>query len=179
MSTINVITTYTGRKIDPLDPNPDDINLLDICHSLSNLCRFVGHVREFYSVGEHSCRVHDILPPELKLKGILHDASEGYFCDLANPLKVTPEMSFFREVEKNLMNVIYTKFGLDTDEPEELHWADKTMGSTEQRELMPAGSLNGTYAPLDNYKIVPWSPVQAKYGMILRLEKLLGERITR
>lgn len=177
-TTFNTITTYTGRNFNPLDPNIDDINLLDICHGLSNICRFVGHVREFYSVGEHSCRVHDLVSAPIRLRAILHDASEAYICDLAAPLKTQKEMEFFKVIENNLMKVIYEKYGLDEEEPEELHFFDKSLGSTEQRDLMPPGSVRGSYAPLENVFISPWSPVQAKFAMIDRLERL-GLRVNK
>lgn len=46
--------TYSGAAFWPLDPRPEDINLDDIAHALSMLCRFGGHCRGFYSVAEHS-----------------------------------------------------------------------------------------------------------------------------
>lgn len=167
------ITTFTGRKIDPLDPHPDDINIIDITHALGNICRYTGHVRQFYSVAEHSCRVHDLVDVKNRLYGLLHDASEAYICDLASPVKNTKEMKFFKEIEKNLMECIYTKYGLDIEEPEEIHLIDKRLACTEQRDLMPPGSVNGSiYKPFDNIKIHPWLPVYAMSRMQYRLEKL-------
>ncbi len=170
--TVNHITTYTGRKFNPLDPDLDKINALDICHALSNICRFTGHVKEFYSVGEHSCRVHDLVQPKNRPHAILHDSSETYICDLASPLKTSREMKFFKDIENNLMEAIYTKFGLDIKEPEEIHDIDKKLRSTEQRELMPLGSANGDYDPFEDYKILPWHPFVAKFAMVDRLEKI-------
>ena len=170
---MNAITTFTGRKINPLDPHPDDINIIDIAHALGNICRYTGHVRSFYSVGEHSCRVHDLVSVKNRLYGILHDASEAYICDLAAPVKTSKEMKFFKEIEKNLMDCIYTKYGLDIDEPEEVHVVDKRLGCTEQRDLMPPGSANGnTFEPFDNIVIRPWTPVVATSEMQYRIQKL-------
>src|SRR5574342_837580 len=169
------ITTYTGRRIWPLAPNSDDINLLDICHALSQQCRFTGHTREFYSVAEHSCRVHDIVSDEHKLGAILHDSSEYALMDLARPVKEQKEMSLFREAEDRLMYYIAIKYGFSYPLPEEIKWADKILLVTEYRDLMPtevwnAADWNG-YEPLKK-RITPWSPVEAKYAMIERVERL-------
>ena len=39
------ITTYTGRHIDPVNPDPDMICIEDIAHALSLICRGNGHVQ--------------------------------------------------------------------------------------------------------------------------------------
>ena len=49
----NCITTYTGRHIDPLHPDPDMICIEDIAHALSLICRGNGQVKTFFSVGQH------------------------------------------------------------------------------------------------------------------------------
>lgn len=48
------LQTYTGRQYWPLDPRPEDVDLRDIAHALSQLCRYGGHTLFFYSVAEHS-----------------------------------------------------------------------------------------------------------------------------
>ena len=47
------ITTYTGRHINPVNPDPDMICIEDIAHALSLICRGNGHVKTFFSVGQH------------------------------------------------------------------------------------------------------------------------------
>ena len=169
------ITTYTGRRICPLNPSIDNIHILDICHALSNQCRFTGHTLEFYSVAEHSCRVHDILPNELKLAGLLHDASEAYLMDLARPVKEQHEMKFFVEAEDHLLEIIALKFNLDYPFSKKIKEADKILLVTEYRDLMDkevwnAADWNG-HKPLER-RICPWAPSVAKFAMIDRLEKL-------
>ena len=48
------IKTYTGKLVDPLNPDPELIEITDIAHALSFLCRGNGHVERFFSVGESS-----------------------------------------------------------------------------------------------------------------------------
>ena len=81
----------TGH-IFPLDPDPSDIDIQDIAHALSNNCRWTGHVKSFYSVGQHSVLVSQIVEPENALAGLLHDASEAYLSDIARPVKYSEPM---------------------------------------------------------------------------------------
>ena len=47
------ITTYTGIHMNPLDPRPEDFRIEDIAHALPLICRGNGHVKTFFSVGQH------------------------------------------------------------------------------------------------------------------------------
>ncbi len=58
-----------------------------LAHSLSNICRFTGHVRAFYSVAEHSVLVSRIVPPQHALAGLVHDLHEALVTDVASPVK--------------------------------------------------------------------------------------------
>lgn len=108
----NWIQTFCGHKfyIDIPDIFRSEIDLDDIAHALSNICRFNGHCKQFYSVATHSLQVfaeiRSLIPPEemhektnLLLGALLHDAAEAYLCDLPRPyaskffdLKYTCEM---------------------------------------------------------------------------------------
>lgn len=171
------IGTYTGRWFFPLNPKTEDVNALDICHSLSNQSRFTGHTLEFYSVAEHSCRVCDILPQEYKLWGLLHDATEAYLVDLPAPLKEMEILNIFKEIEDKIMKAICEKFNLEPKMPEIVHEADKILLYTEIRDLMMFESNQNGFKPL-NDRIFPWSPAKAKSEMIYRMEKL-GVKVTK
>lgn len=56
------IETYTGRKFYLLHPRPEDVDITDIAHALSNQCRYTGHTRMFYSIAEHSYHVSYHVP---------------------------------------------------------------------------------------------------------------------
>jgi len=158
------IRTFTGRKCWPCDPRPEDICIEDIAHALSLLCRFTGHVREFYSVADHSLRVAELCSPENQLWGLLHDASEAYLADVARPVKRNAIFgAYYKTVEKGLMKAICEKFELPEVEPPEVKEWDNILLRTEQRDLMPVekdGPLGDNdrwkdgVQPL-NYKLIP------------------------
>lgn len=81
------IRTFTGKFIDPFELEKDDLDINDIAHALSHIPRFGGHAQGFISVAQHSVMVSGLLPNELKLAGLLHDASEAYLLDIPSPLK--------------------------------------------------------------------------------------------
>lgn len=114
--------TYTGRAFYPLDPNPEDIDIVDIAHALSMQCRYNGHVDRFYSVAEHCTLIAgwfldqtaDGLPDAqaqiLALWALLHDAAEAYIGDMVRPLKL--HMPDFRAADDLLTAAIATRFNL-------------------------------------------------------------------
>ena len=95
--------TYTGKHVHSLSPHPEEIDIDDVAHSLSQMCRFLGHTDGFYSVGQHSVLVSELVPAQDALWGLLHDASEAYLCDLPAPIKRDPEMGIYRIAEDRLM----------------------------------------------------------------------------
>lgn len=146
------IRTFTGKKCWPCDPRPEDIAIEDIAHALSLLCRFTGHVKEFYSVGDHSLRVSELCKPENQLWGLLHDASEAYLADVARPVKRNQEFGvFYKKVETGLMDVICERFGLPRTEPVEVKHYDNRLLRTEQRDLMPIAN-DGPLGDNDRWK---------------------------
>ncbi len=110
---MSCIKTYTGVMFDPLNPDPKLIDIVDIAHALSMLCRANGHFRSFYSVGQHSINCMR----EAKARGytervqlacLLHDASEAYLSDVTRPVK--QELPKYLEIEKPLQNTIWNKY---------------------------------------------------------------------
>lgn len=134
------IQTFTGRKFSPLNPDPEMVAIEDIAHALANLCRFAGHVTEFYSVAQHSVTVSYHCEPANALWGLLHDASEAYLLDLPRPIKNHPSLGHYRLKEEILENVIWFKFGLCDSGfaslPKDVKAADMQVFAAECRDLM-------------------------------------------
>lgn len=170
---MSYLVTYTGRFIDPINPNPRDINLEDIAHALSSICRFGGHTKLFYSVAEHSVRVADLVSEENRLWAFLHDASEAYFGDLIAPIKHLKDFAFFRDIEDNLMGTICDRFRMDYECPKEVKEADLIMRGTEMRDLTDwPESEWSKWNPIAT-KVVPVSQESAKVWF-LSYARMLG-----
>lgn len=130
------IETASGTKFYFLNPQEDQIKIKDIAWALSNICRFTGHTKKFYSVAEHSYNVAMLCPPYLALEGLLHDASEAYLNDIASPVKqFLPE---YKEMEAKVERAIYAKFmlGMPTSKP--VKEADMAQLQHEAYFLMPS-----------------------------------------
>lgn len=130
------ILTYTGRTFHYLRFGPDDICIEDIAHALSNICRYTGHCKQFYSVAEHSLMCSDMGRSwELQTWGLLHDASEAYIGDINSPLKRTlwtipcgaayNDLQPLRMREKSIQRAIVEKFDLPWPIPEAIDKIDK------------------------------------------------------
>jgi hypothetical protein len=174
------IQTYTGLYVYPLHLDAASVCIEDIAHGLSNLCRYAGHVRTFYSVAEHSCRVAELLwqrrhHDRLALWGLLHDASEAYLIDLPRPLKRAPGFGeIYRAAEARAMDAICDRFGMTVIEPAPVAWADTVLLLTEQRDLMPAGVSWAEGWELLPYPIVPMTPAEAELEFLALFDRLGG-----
>lgn len=103
------IRTFTGKYINPCEPDPELICIEDIAHALSMQPRFGGHLPVFYSVAEHSLQVALSVGNEIRLAALLHDASEAYLIDVPRPVK--DQLRNYKAIENELMYVISCKFG--------------------------------------------------------------------
>ena len=186
--------TFTGRRLNLLDPLQDEISIVDIACALSNLCRFTGHTSMpaqfgrmpvFYSVAQHSVHVSEVVTSkgvmgsaawyEDKRWGLLHDASEAYMNDVNSPLK--GHLPKYKDIERRLMWEIMRKFGLSPHRvPESVHRADWAVGATEAFQLIE-GSKDGwrlQEKPAD-IKILPWSPKTAHDMFMYRFRELFPD----
>lgn len=166
------IITASGRRFDFARPDASMVDLGDIAHALSNLCRFGGHVRQFYSVAQHSVVVLDAAKSlesrrsvELGASAVqqllLHDATEAYMQDLVRPLKTL--LPDYARMETRVWRVIAERFGLPVELHEIVQEADRVALETERRDLLtePSGGWRSEYETLPD-TIVPWSPDEAR-----------------
>lgn len=150
---MSYITTVTGIHFYPLNPNPKDIDIEDIAHALSLICRANGHFRHFYSVAQHciACAEEAIergYSPEVILGCLLHDASEAYLCDVTRPVK--KHIPQYLQAEEKLQEVIWKRFiGRELTDAEKklIFEIDDDILSMEFHLLMPE-DLNEDYRKL-------------------------------
>ena len=129
------ILLQSGNYFDFMAPEDCTFTIEDIAHGLSNVCRFGGQCSRFYSVAQHSVHVAELLPPEHKLAGLLHDAAEALIGDVPKPLKdMLPD---YRALEKRIEAVVAERFGVSAQLPAAVKDADVQMLATEQNQLMP------------------------------------------
>ncbi len=168
----SIVTYPSCTRIWPLEPDPRRIHIEDIAHALSNLCRYTGHVSDFYSVAEHCVRLCDYGPEDLKDWLLLHDASEAYFNDLAAPVKHQPELDKYREGEARMMRAVCDRFDLDPVEPENVKILDLAIRINEMRDLKGREPRKYEPRPLDIPVIKTWTPRRAKMEYLKRAEQL-------
>lgn len=166
------ILTAAGRMFDFGNPESCAIDIEEIAHALSHICRFTGHVRTFYSVAQHSVLVSRIVPPEHALAGLLHDAAEAFIGDVSAPLKqMLPD---YRAIEARVEAAVLARFGLPPTLPECVKRADLIALATELRDLMPGRSSDpppGDVAPIA-LRIVPLAPEDARRLFLRRFQNL-------
>jgi 5'-deoxynucleotidase YfbR-like HD superfamily hydrolase len=165
------IETFTGKHFDILEPQSDEIDIVDIAHSLSLQCRFTGHTKHFYSVAQHSFYASQLVPPEDALWALLHDASEAYISDMSRPLKHYTDCGHhYKIVEDKIMAAICMKFRLPFRMPLSVRKADDSLLYAEKEQLMADAKWDTLWSSEDaaKIKIDYWPPELAKTRFLAR-----------
>lgn len=169
------IQTYTGKQYWPIDPRPEDVDIIDIAHALSMLCRFSGHCLQFYSVAEHSAHIARWLYPRhgarVALCGLLHDATEAYVTDVPRPLK--PFLMGYKQIERDNWLAIASAFELPTDLSPVIKQADSAALAEEARQNM--APCDGDWAAMPEplgFQLQYWQPDQAEAKFLAAFREL-------
>lgn len=145
------IQLRSGAVFDYSNIKSMQFDIEDVAHALSNICRFNGHTKEFYSVAQHSVLVSELVPEEHALAALLHDAAEAYCGDMVAPLKqlLPVYQSIINTIEKHLFESV----GIQWPPHECVKKADLTMLATEARDLMNSNlfcwEFLSNYTPTD------------------------------
>lgn len=178
-----VSVTVGGTYVTPLNLQPEQIIEWEVAHHLSQLCRFTGGTRRFYSVAEHSVRVSlafdcsTLAGVELARWGLWHDGPEYILGDLARPVKHSDLGKLYRETEARAMAAFVKRIGLAKFDarvhrkgmPNEVKDVDTRMLLTERRDLIPNADEDPWWQPGD--RLTPyreritstWQPEHAKW----------------
>ena len=179
---MSYITTVTGKHFYPLNPNQQDIDIEDIAHALSLICRANGHFKHFYSVAQHSiaCAGEAIergYSLEVILGCLLHDASEAYLCDVTRPVK--KHIPAYLQAEERLQGVIWEHFigrELTNAERRKIFEIDDHILSMEFHLLMPE-DLNEDYRKLQGACLCEFKDTQEVKAQFIRLQRILHYEI--
>lgn len=133
------ILTYLGLQFWPIDPRPEEVSINDIAHALSNICRYAGHTKHFYSVAEHCALMFEAV----RLAGgdltaqrwaLMHDAPEAYLVDIPKPLKKS--LPDYQVVEERVHAAVAKRFGLPEEIPAIVHDFDRRICLDEREQAM-------------------------------------------
>lgn len=175
---MSYIQTLSGKKFDYRSATIEDIEITDIATALSNICRFAGHLPEFYSVAQHSVLCSLIVPAEYAFEALMHDAAEAYCQDIPAPLKAL--LPDYREIEAYVDALVRFKFGIPLEQTPCVKYADLVMLATERRDLeIDDGTvwprLQGI-PPSELIQIAPLRPGQAFGAFMGRFNELMESR---
>ena len=134
--------TYTGKPFDPVHPKTERIDIADIAHALSLLCRGNRHLRTFYSVAQHSINCAREAEArgysrKVQLGCLLHDASEAYLSDVTRPVKA--ELPQYLLLEAPVQEAIWNKWlesPLTEEERKQVFAIDDALLAAELQQLM-------------------------------------------
>lgn len=177
----NWMQTFTGKQFYPLDPRPEDVDPVDIAHSLSLICRYGGHTTRFYSVAEHCVLLSQAVAPEHALWALLHDATEAYVGDMVRPLK--SHMPTYQMIEYKVWGAIALRFGIDQPDalpklmPLEVKEADSRILLDERAAVMPPTDDRWEVDDLEplGVQVIGLSPEWAEHDYLSRLGDLLPD----
>lgn len=184
--------TLTGARIDYSNPHPSSINIDDIAHGLSQLCRWHGQTDRFYSVAQHSVLLSMVVPAHMSqtVEGItyyelvnlakaalLHDAAEAYTGDIPSPIKdMMPD--FVEMIEMPLLEAIFERFELSTGLLPYITPYDKAICGNEVETLFRnvAPSELAGVQPIEGLIIDPLPPLEARRLFFQRFKDLFSSK---
>ncbi len=165
------ILLHSGRYFDFENLDNEILSIEDIAHGLAMTCRFGGHVNHFLSVAEHCWWISHLVPPEMALEGLLHDASESVLGDIPKPLKrIMPQ---YNEMERQLEANIAKQYGIRFPYPPDIKVADSRMLVTEQEQLFDRKDTRVFFAvEVFDIKIHGWTPFVAEKQFLKRFANI-------
>lgn len=152
---------------------PTQLTVHEIAWALSNICRFAGHSKKFYSVAQHSVIVSQEVDSSYMLEALFHDAAEAVLGDVAKPLKqLLPD---YQKLEHEIEITIKKNLHLPLVLSKQVKIADIKALATERRDLMVEQEEKwfyiNKYQPFDSV-IDPLLPKKAYELFISRYNEL-------
>lgn len=173
------IQLYDGTRWDLSDPDYQLLKIEHIAHGLARINRFSGHTMggPGYSVAQHSVLVSWLVPDELRLPALLHDAHECLtgLGDISRPAKELMPLwvRWYLDDQEHKMDAAIAKsigFDVNLFYRSEIKQADMQALAIERKCLMAEGpdwEIPGPSVAME--PIEPESPLVAEYLFLRRL----------
>lgn len=168
-----IILLYNNKTFDFSKLDTEILDIENIAHGLSLICRYAGQGRFHYSVGEHSILVSYFVPEKFALEGLMHDASESVLGDIPKPLKIM--MPQYNEMEQALEINLAKQYKLRFPYPREVKYVDIRMRATEQPQLFKEHKfkhLFEDFEPIEYVTIGKTKPREIEKLFLERFEQL-------
>lgn len=164
-------------------PEECEVEIDDIATALSNVCRFSGHLPQFYSVAQHAVNCSRIVPEEHAFTALMHDTAEAFTNDLPTPLKYA--LPVFKELEVKIESAMSERFGFTYPLPFEVKIADSQMLGLEKiyikKDFARWTVIDGIDFNhlVDKVDLSAWTPKKAKKKFLARYEELKQKKETK
>ena len=172
------IQLFSGAFFDYKNPHQSEVCIDDIAHALSLVCRFAGHISEFYSVAQHAVNTSHLVTERHAYTALLHDTAEAFTNDIPTPLKTA--IPAFKDLEVEIEEAMARRFDFTFPLPPEVKMADLQMLKLEREELKPHATgcwevLQGvnTVGLRERVDLNGWSPAYAKHRFLQRYWELV------
>lgn len=175
------IALLSGAMFNYNKPEESEVTIEDIATALSNVCRFSGHLPQFYSVAQHLVNTSRIVDREFAFTALMHDTAEAFTNDLPTPLKFT--LPIFKELEVKIESAMGDRFGFTYPYPTEVTLADTQMLLLEKTYVKLDTTVWEYYGDVDYehlkdvVDLKSWQPTRARREFLERFEELNNERI--
>lgn len=175
------IRLLSGNLFDYNNPSAGQVDIGDIAAALSKVCRFSGHIHQFYSVAQHAINTSYIVAPEHAFDALMHDTAEAFTNDLPTPLKFA--VPIFKELEVKIETAMSERFGFTYPLSNAVKLADAQMLSIEKvklkRDLTHWDVLDGieTQSIQHLVDLSPMAPRRAERLFLERFSELASQAI--
>jgi hypothetical protein len=170
------IRLLSGCLFDYNRPHESPVQIGDIAAALSKVCRFAGHIHQFYSVAQHAINASRIVPPEHAFTALMHDTAEAFTNDLPTPLKYA--VPVFKELEIRIESAMAERFGFAYPLPDPVKLADLQMLAIEKEHLKRDFSAWGVLEGIEIESVAhlvdlsPMAPDAAERSFLARYTEL-------
>lgn len=189
---MHTIETISGRIVDLVEPDCDQIDIHDIAWSLARIARWNGHTTGVipYTVAQHSLWVAGAAQefsdaePSVVLHALLHDAHEAYLGDITTPVKMIPDLRpVLKTLEASVQDAIYRALQIaapDREATRIIKETDRLARLVEAFHLKPSHGARYSTATVVPRGIVnrfraPWRAARA-YAEFAEAYERLAER---